>query len=193
MPVGAQQERPLVRETPNPPATDQAGEGCQRHEVHKPPSFSPTLSAADQVDEGDSSKVHNSALYLFSVSPATTYQVAGTVNNTPASFIVDTGAAVTLISRELWDKAKTPQTKLEPWVGMELVGANGTPMTICGSAAVELTLAQAPFPMQVIVVERITTEAILGITVQFTLGKSWNSLRSECRCPSLVVFQPPRE
>ena len=96
-----------VRETPNPPATDQAGEGCQRHEVHKLPSFSPTLSAADQVDKGDSSKVHNSALHLFSVLPATTYQVAGKLNNTPASFDVDTGAAVTLISRELWDTAGT--------------------------------------------------------------------------------------
>ena len=98
-------------------------------------------------------KVHHSALPFFSVLPATTYHVAGTVNSTPASFIVDMGAAVTHISREMWEKAKTPRAELEPRAGVELVGANGTPMTVCRSAAVALNLAEVSFPIQVVVVE----------------------------------------
>ena len=173
-----------------PPATDQAGEGYQSHEVQKPPSLSPTLSAADQADEGDSSiKVHDSALPFFSVSPATTYRVAGTLNSTPASFIVDTGAAVTLISRELWEKAKSPRAELEPWTGVELVGANGTPMTVCRSAAVALNLPEVSFPIQVVVVEHLTAEAILGMDF-LTTNHCTIHVGKELEFPALGVSVP---
>ena len=80
------------------PATDQAGEGDQQV-VHK--SLSPTLPATDQAGEGDQRGVHK-LLSFFSVSPSAGYRVTGAVNQTPATFIVDTGAVVTLISRELY-------------------------------------------------------------------------------------------
>ena len=77
--------------------------------VHK--SLSPTLPATDQAGEGDQRGVHK-LLSFFSVFPSAGYRVTGAVNQTPATFIVDTGAAVTLISWELWEKAMLPGTKL---------------------------------------------------------------------------------
>jgi hypothetical protein len=141
------------------PATDQAGEGDQQ-EVHK--SLSPTLPATDQAGEGDQRGVHK-LLSFFSVSPSAGYRVTGAVNQTPVTFIVDTGAAVTLISRELWEKATLPGIEPEPLTDTELVGANGTPIDANGSAVVTLTIAEVPFSVRVVIVERLTTEAILGM------------------------------
>ena len=56
-----------------------------------------------------------------------------------------------------------PGTKLEPLTDTELVGANGAPIEVNGSAFVTLTIAQVSCSVRVVIVERLTTEAILGM------------------------------
>ena len=87
----------------------------------------------------------------------------GQVDGTPTAFILDTGAAVTLLRRDLWDRGKQPPSTLEPWSGPKLVGANGTPIRVIGTATVNLTMAHKTFPIQVVVAEPLTAEAIMGL------------------------------
>ena len=49
--------------------------------------------------------------------------------------LLDTGAAVTLLRKDTWDKvtSHSPQ-QLVPWSETKLVGANGSPLNIHGSA-----------------------------------------------------------
>ena len=70
-----------------------------------------TLGTNGRVSEGDPRKAYiptgtSEAISLLPVSPASAYTITGTVNKVPATFTVDMGTAVTLLSKGLWDKVK---------------------------------------------------------------------------------------
>ena len=50
----------------------------------------------------------------FSISSESEYLLSGSVNGIPASILVDTGAATTVLAKEVWDVlvAKTPEAQL---------------------------------------------------------------------------------
>ena len=98
---------------------------------------------------------------LYSVCPALAYRLEGTVNLTPTSFVLDTGAAVTLLRLDHWNQTET--TQLKPWDGANLISANGSPITVHGTVTVVLNFAGVNFPTQVVVVDGLTAEAILGL------------------------------
>lgn len=51
----------------------------------------------------------------MSLLPVThSYRLSGSVNGIPASFVVDTGASITVSDKELWDKVNTRNHPLEP-------------------------------------------------------------------------------
>ena len=56
-------------------------------------------------------------------------QAIGRVNGHNLSFLVDTGAAVTLIQKDVWDEVSAGSTvKLEPWNKRQLVSVDGNPL-----------------------------------------------------------------
>ena len=87
----------------------------------------------------------------------------GAVNDVQLSLLLATGAAVTLLREDTWARiaAKKPQ-ELKPWSTLKLVSTGGTPLTIHGSARVELELEEK-FTTEIVVVSPLTTEAILGL------------------------------
>lgn len=54
------------------------------------------------------------------------YCINGRINGVHASFVVDTGAAITLLDKILWDKVNTTGQQLSSWIGPPLVGVEGT-------------------------------------------------------------------
>ena len=88
-------------------------------------------------------------------------QIAGT----QATFIPDTGAAVTLLRKDVWDAAQPhlPLYELKPWTGDGLIGAGGTPLQTVGYTNMDLAIAGGKFPSEVIVVDSLMTEGILGV------------------------------
>ena len=93
------------------------------------------------------------------------FRVEGAVSGVPTSFLVDTGAAVTLLRRDTWDRisASSPQ-KLKKWSALNLVSADGSPLTVHGSAWVNVVLGRGVSKhLQVVVVSPLTSEAILGL------------------------------
>ena len=100
----------------------------------------------------------------MSLLPVThSYRLSGSVNGIPASFVVDTGASITVLDKELWDKVNTRNHPLEPWTGRRLVGVEGTPLQVCGVSTVELTFAGEVFCCPVLVAGSLTSDAILGL------------------------------
>jgi len=78
-------------------------------------------------------------------------------------FLVDTGAAVSLINNEVWDHIKPSNPpKLKP-VNMKLVGVDGSPMQVQGSVVVDLRISDQVFQQEVIIANSLTSEGILGI------------------------------
>ena len=88
----------------------------------------------------------------------------GTINGVPATFLVDTGAAVTLLQQDTWMRiiAHHPQ-HLSRWSEQRLVGVDGSSLTIHGSAQVDVKLNGKELSANIVVVIPVTVEAILGI------------------------------
>ena len=81
----------------------------------------------------------------------------------PTTFVVDTGASITVLDGTFWEKANCEECSLEPWTGRRLVGVEGTPLHICGASNVELKFAGETFHCPVLVARSLTSEAILGL------------------------------
>ncbi len=64
---------------------------------------------------------HTSTLVSI-VTPTGGFRVGGEVNGKALSFLIDTGAAVTLIHKDAWDNMQHGQ--------LELVGVDGSPLTV---------------------------------------------------------------
>ena len=87
------------------------------------------------------------------------------VSGTPASCLVDTGAVVSLVSKELWDTLQNTN-ELQPLQGakQKLVGVQGAPLKLYGTSTVNVTFGgvEQSYPVDVLVADSITTDVILG-------------------------------
>lgn len=79
------------------------------------------------------------------------------------SFLVDTGAGVSLLSKDVWDRLNRSEGTLKPVVTQQIVGVDGIPIRIEGSASVPVAIGKATFNHEFIVANEITAEAILGL------------------------------
>lgn len=85
------------------------------------------------------------------------------VNGACASCLVDTGAVATILSKGIWDNLCSDQKQLNPVnLGYNLVGPQGTPLSLLGVGSVELRLGPHAYPADVIVAEALTADLILG-------------------------------
>ena len=113
------------------------------------------------------------------VTPTGGFRVDGAVNGTPISLLVDTGSAVTLIRKDVWDQMQS-SAKTQPlqrWSEYSLVGADGTQLDVCGHTIADISIEGHTYQADVVVVSPLTTEAILGLDfmrkneVSLDLGK----------------------
>jgi len=87
-----------------------------------------------------------------------------TINGVRTPFLLDTGAAVTLLRKDTWDHVNLDNRQsLCPYSAVQLVGVDGSPLTIHGSATVDLHLDGHSITTDVVVVSPLTAEAILGL------------------------------
>ena len=84
-------------------------------------------------------------MFSSTIHPLLLYTIQGTVFDTPATFLLDTGAAVSLLRQDIWQRAKAPQHYLRPWTSDSLVGVDGTPLTLHGFTDVTIHLSGIPF------------------------------------------------
>ena len=69
-----------------------------------------TPGARSRASEGEPNKAkHPTNIPTLSISSVSTYGLTGFVNGTRADFLVDTGAAVTLIRKKVWESIKGRQ------------------------------------------------------------------------------------
>ena len=49
------------------------------------------------------------------VNPSSSFTVTATIKNVSVTFLLDTGSALTILNKNVWDKCKHPGDHLEPW------------------------------------------------------------------------------
>ena len=92
------------------------------------------------------------------------------MNGVSASFLVDTGAAVTLIRDDIWRQTQIASNRLEPSTGRCLLGVDKSPLQIHGRTEAELDLGGHLFTTDVVIAGSLSTEAILGLDFLETIG-----------------------
>ena len=144
-----------------------------------------TLSAMGHASEGDQdlkaqSNSHKSNNFvhdfvdtvcdktfikLSAVNPANAYHVVGEIpNQGSVKFMIDTGAAVSLIREDVWSKISGGVvTHLSPWTGCQLVGAEGSRIQIKGVTTLVFSIAGQKVKGDFLVTNRLSSEAILGL------------------------------
>ena len=100
---------------------------------------------------------------VLPVSPSAAYQISASILGQPATFILDTGAAVTLLHKKAWDRVKPPSAILSPWTGRKLVSVEGTSIMVLGSTKLPLQLGTSVFSTEIVIADGLTTEGILGL------------------------------
>ena len=99
------------------------------------------------------------------VNPKFSFSVTATINDKVVVFLVDTGSALTILRSDTWEKCKEPQQQLVPWCQSKLVAAEGSQLHVFGSAVVKLSIEGESFELSVVVIDPLTSEAILGLDV----------------------------
>ena len=150
------------------------------------------------MQEGRNVMTHSpSNLTISVVTPTGGFRVSGSVNGWATSFLVDTGAAVTLVREDAWKKISTGTQRvyLQPWSKHSLVGVDGTSLQVNGQAKIDLSLEGHCYPTDIVVVIPLTTEAILGLDfmkkneVTVDLGKGQIFIGKQ---PTVQIHQKPR-
>ena len=77
--------------------------------------------------------------------------------------MLDTGAAVSLLNTQLWDRIKGSCNELAELHKPELVGVGGAPITVCGTTKLNVDFNGRTFIMNVVVADMGKTEAIVGL------------------------------
>ena len=85
------------------------------------------------------------------------------MHGTPVSILIDTGAGVCLLTDEVWNKVKPEGSVLKPLKVHGLVGVDGIPIKVQGSATINLSIEGQPFNHDFIIANQITTDAIIGL------------------------------
>ena len=102
-------------------------------------------------------------LPISPVNSTAAYHIHATIFSHPCSFLLDTGATVTLINAPIWKQCAPPAVHLTPWTQNRLIGVNGSPLHSLGATTIDITIRGSHFTASIIVVDGLTADAILGL------------------------------
>lgn len=155
---------------PNEPVTHRdSKEICCRREryCHKVCNEDNVCQDAIETMQPVKDKVDNiqtKEVSTITVNSVSNYSISANVGGVWVSFLVDTGAAVSLIDGNVWDNIKSLQdtVTLNP-VATRLVGVDGVPLQVRGSAVLDLSLKGLRVEQNLIVADSLTSQGILGM------------------------------
>ena len=68
------------------------------------------------------------------------YRICAFICSTPVEYLIDTSAAVSLLSVNIWQRVAGHCRPIEKWTGQTLFGVNGSALSIKGVAGLPLSL-----------------------------------------------------
>lgn len=82
---------------------------------------------------------------VFPLTSSAAYLIKGQLLGTNIPLLLDRGASISLLRKDVWDHATTlpPSVTLQPWSGQTLVSAKGSPLTVHGHATIPVRWAHA--------------------------------------------------
>ena len=109
------------------------------------------------------SKSEQNVPTIISINSVSSYTLLCAINGTPVSFLIDTGAGVSLLKSEVWERVNGNPNTLKPITAHRLVGVDGIPIKVRGSTIAQLTIGGVEFQHEFIIADQITVDALLGV------------------------------
>ena len=136
-------------------------QGAPQQEERYPQLTTKVTPSSSQVNQCCNIVPNN--VNVIAINSVSNYSVYASLFGKQVSFLVDTGAAVSLICGEIWEHIKLSEPpKLTP-IRTRLVGADGSPLQVQGSAVVELTISGQVFKQEFIIADSLASEGILSL------------------------------
>ena len=120
-----------------------------------------TLDGLSRPFEGSEQKAQYRDNRLISNVSHESFFLYADINRVGINFLVDTGAAVSLLHSSVWHHLSG--VALETWTGPRLVSVDGSALQILGGAKVTLMVGAEAVSSYVVVTDNLTAEGILGI------------------------------
>ena len=124
-----------------------------------------TLSTRDPVNEGKQQWVKlEDNFFSLAVNPVLSYFVTAYVQGVPIQLMVDTGAAVNLLGKDVWNMlSRTSNCTLEQWFRGRLVGVEGSSVPVHGMTSMDIQLQGQMVSIDFVVVEMLKVESLMGV------------------------------
>ena len=106
---------------------------------------------------------HERTHQTLSVNNITSYYLTGHISNQSVSFLVDTGAGISLLNGKVWDKIKSSVVCLQANPCQNIVGVDGHSIQVRGSVRIPVTISNRTFEQTFVIADKITAEGILGM------------------------------
>jgi len=100
------------------------------------------LLPMDQVCYNDDDSMLNNDAPTIAINNVSKYSVCANIFGSRVSFLIDTGAAVSIVSSEVWDHIKPTNSPRLNHLNVKLVGVDDAPLQIQGSVTVELEMSR---------------------------------------------------
>ena len=123
------------------------------------PSMNGQMLGGDSTDNKAVINTHN----VFSCTVTSAYHIEGEVLGSTTLFMIDTGAAISLLRKDIWDKTSSDSIRMQPWPGQSLVAVDGSPLTVHGRVMLPVRLGNHKEEVTFAVTDRLTVEAIFGL------------------------------
>ena len=88
--------------------------------------------------------------------------IDGKINKCSYNFLCDSGAALTAVSKNVWDQIKESDILEKSPDCLVLETVSGEPLTVLGKANITFDIKDKPFPFEVLVIEDLSFDVILG-------------------------------
>ena len=116
------------------------------------------------MNEGKQQGVQEDNLCSLAVNPVLSYFVTAYVQGVPIQLMVDTGAAVSLLGKDVWNMlSRTSNCTLEQWSGGQLVGVEGSSVPVHGVTTMDIQLQGQMVSIDFVVVEMLKVESLMGL------------------------------
>ena len=97
---------------------------------------------APQEAPKNNNPVELNAPPTFSINNVSSYLLSCNIYNSPVSFLIDTGAGVSLLSNSVWNKIKPAKERFNLMVTHRLVGVDGVPVKVEGIVSALITIGE---------------------------------------------------
>jgi len=100
---------------------------------------------------------------LLTVNPTAVCHIKGFANLYTVNFMIDTGAAVSLLNSRIWDEVKRLSDELIQWSSPRFSGLGGMPINVYGMTKLNVGFEDQQFDMDVVIADLEENEAIVGL------------------------------